>query len=243
MVREVLVEIGDRVEQGQPLVALDTFSIEQELEMAQKLLEIAKSELARAEREYEYANWENEIKSAFKPETFDDRPLGEVEFRRAELEVHLAEHAVEITKATIAREEANIAQLEEKLANATIRAPSAGIVGACYLEPGATVGRGTPIVRLISVELWVRFAVEEQDVARIEVGAPVTVALDALGSKVTGTIEHLAPEVDPALGLMIVEAELESDDQSTAKLKPGMVARVYLGETTSADAAEPPPGP
>ena len=231
---DVYVEIGDCVEPDQVLAKLDTFLIERDLETAEKLLEVANRELSRAERQCEYAQWKYRLLSRFERENPEERPFAEVELKEAELETDLARQVVEIAKATIEQENARIEQLRRRLRNATMRAPFSGVVAACYSERGATVSRGAPLVRLVSADdLWVRFAVGEEQVACIEAGAIVRVDIDVLERDVTGSVRHIAPEVDPALGIMLVEAKLNDYKELLGKLKPGMVAHVHVEGATA----------
>lgn len=238
---EVYVETGDHVGPNQKLAELDTFSTEQQREMAEKSLDVAKQELAKAGAEYDFFRWcYDQLKKL--PQDLDERPFGMVELKEAELQASVAEGEVKIRAAQVARQDAEVRQLEERLGNAVIRAPAASVVAARYGEPGATVGRGTPILRLVSLdELWVRFAVEEEDVACIEQGRPVSVYVDTLGQTVGGTIEHIAPEVDPALGILLVEAKLAGNGELTERLRPGMVARVSVSGPAPPSLPDGPP--
>src|SRR5690606_38301307 len=80
-----------------------------------------------------------------------------------------------------------------------LTSPIAGTVTRRTATIGSYVGGGQVLVEVVDPSrVWAEIAVSEADVARIRLGDPVRIAVDALGDRVfDGTVEYLAPAVDP----------------------------------------------
>jgi multidrug resistance efflux pump len=75
-----------------------------------------------------------------------------------------------------------------------VQSPLDGIVIAEPVAVGATVAAGSPIVSIVDPsQLWVNANIEETNIARVRVGQPVIVHVDALGSDVPGKVEAVTP--------------------------------------------------
>lgn len=75
-----------------------------------------------------------------------------------------------------------------------VQAPVDGIVIAEPVAIGATVAAGQPIVSIVDPsQLWVNANIEETNIAKVRVGQPVIVHVDALGSDVVGKVEAVTP--------------------------------------------------
>ncbi len=75
-----------------------------------------------------------------------------------------------------------------------VQAPVDGIVIAEPVAVGATVSAGQPIVSIVDPsDLWVNANIEETNVARVKIGQPVTVHVDALNAEVPGKVIAVTP--------------------------------------------------
>lgn len=75
-----------------------------------------------------------------------------------------------------------------------VQAPVDGLVIAEPVAVGATVAAGQPIVSIVDPsQLWVNANIEETNIARVCVGQPVIVHIDALGTDVMGKVEAVTP--------------------------------------------------
>jgi RND family efflux transporter MFP subunit len=134
----------------------------------------------------------------------------------------LAETRLSAVRAQLAEKRSQVEKLRQSNADAEIRAPFDGIVAARYVDPGANVTPATPIVRLISAgDLFVRFAVPEEKARALAVGIAVRVSAGDDRASLRGSIEKVAPEIDAASRMVIVEARLD---------KPGAGGPVLSGE-------------
>jgi membrane fusion protein (multidrug efflux system) len=103
-----------------------------------------------------------------------------------------AQIAVSIAAATVARSDLNDAQ--RKLAYATITAPAAGRIGNKAVEPGNYVLPGQILLALAEPAPWIVANFKETQLARLQVGQPVEITVDALpGQVLHGRLDSLSP--------------------------------------------------
>jgi RND family efflux transporter MFP subunit len=217
----IRVRIGDAVRRGDPIAALNTRVPAQELEMARASLRGAEADLGRAAAEAAEAQKRSERRKA-NPDFFSKEDVAE-----AELRTKTSQSALEAAQARVGEQTARVRQLEASLGQSEIRAPFAGRVAERFVDVGAVVGPGTPIVRLVSGDgLIVRAAVPPEAARSLVVGQAVTVRVRELGLAVPGRIERIAPEVDAASQMVLVEARLEPPAGAAPRLQMGLVVDV-----------------
>ena len=89
-------------------------------------------------------------------------------------------------------------------------------------------GAGAPVVRIVGhAGLRLRFAVPPERAGGFAPGTAVTATIDTVATEVAATIEQVSPALDPASGLVLIEAALPNDPTAAA-LRPGLAARVFL---------------
>lgn len=225
----VLVEVGDAVAPGMPVARLDVQEVRQELRMAEAALRRAEAEAASAEAEVTRARTRLERRTAM-PELVSREELAEVEAESA-----TARAARDAAEALLAERRAAVEQLRIRLERSALRAPFGGRVARRYLDAGATVAPGDPVVRLATTEaVKIRFAVPPEDAAALAPGAVVTVASDAGEPLSTAAVLRVAPEIDPVSQQVLVEA---LPDGAGAALHAGLAVR--LSPRPSSGGGEP----
>jgi HlyD family secretion protein len=96
--------------------------------------------------------------------------------------------------AAVAEAEAELEQARLNLANATLRAPFAGTVAAVNVAPGETISQVSPVTLIDDSAYKIDLTVDEVDIARVRVGQPVEVLIDALGAPALGgNVRLIAP--------------------------------------------------
>jgi len=217
----VRVAIGDRVKRGDSIAVLDTSLAAQDLEMARSQLRGAQIDERRSADEMAEARARNDRRQK-NPDFFSKEDLAQ-----AELQAKTAGAAYEVARSRVAEQEARVRQLQTSLSRNEIRAPFDGRVAERFADPGAVVGPGTPVVRLISSgDLLVRAAVPPEEARRLRVGQPVTVSLRTQNLQVPGILERIAPEVDAASQMVLVEIHLALTPDLESRLQTGLVADV-----------------
>jgi membrane fusion protein (multidrug efflux system) len=113
------------------------------------------------------------------------------------------------------------------LADRTITAPFAGVLGLRQVSPGALVAPGAAITTLDDVSLVkVDFTLPESALAALSPGQSISARSDAWpGTVFEGIVADVDSRVDPATRAIRVRAEIPNPD---GRLRPGMLLRVSV---------------
>ena len=131
---------------------------------------------------------------------------------------------VERARDTIATQTPRRLRLDELLREL---GASDGTVAMRFRDPGSTVAPGAPIVRIVGRGgPRLRFAVPPDRARTLTLGTKVTAKVDTIATPVTAVVQQVSPALDPASGLILVEAEIEAP---SAELRPGLAAVVKPG--------------
>jgi len=139
--------------------------------------------------------------------------------------------------------QAQVALAQLNLGYTEVRAPFDGIVGKHLVDPGNVVagaGQQTALAEIVQLDpIYVVANLSEQDVLKVRANlgqhrltmadlqkVPVDVALsDETGFPHQGTIEYVAPALDPATGTLLVRGILANPDRT---LLPGFFVKIRL---------------
>ena len=249
-IRELLVDEGDDVIEGQLLATTDlsalmlTIVAEKKAAVKHARLEaraaasMAESDCALVETRLEEANrraeWrENNVSTR---EEYEQARAEAISVQAAcnagRADAIAAESAVEVAEASLGRAEAELARTE-------IRAPSAGRVLEIMSRPGETVGADGALELGNVVRMYAIAEVYETDIGRIEVGQHATVSSPALATALSGVVEHVRLKVqkqdeigtDPAArkDARIVEVEVLLDDPEPVQGLSNLQVTVLIG--------------
>lgn len=206
-IREILRQPGDQVEEGKPLVLLDSRDLE--ARVAQAEANLRARDHALHEAEIELGRMKGLVPSGAASEQQLDAATFRVKGSQAEKEA--AEKALE--------------QARIELGYATIAAPFSGYVFEKRADPGDLAQPGEPILGLYDPKtLRLEAAVEEGMLFAVKVGDAIDVVIDALGKTVQGTVSEAVPAVDPSSRTGVVKIDLPLD----ASLRPGMFGRARI---------------
>jgi HlyD family secretion protein len=202
-VEDVLVDVGDYVEQGQVLVRLSTSILETELAAREAALKQREAQAENARLAFERAQQiaERDLLSA-------------ADLDRLNSETLTAAAAVEAAKAD--REAAR-----QRLQFATVTAPDEGLITARNVTVGQLAQAGGEMMRLLRqnrVE-W-RGEVPEASLPSLQAGQTVKIT-SVDGREHGGTIRVVSPTVDPVTHNGLVYVDVQAD----SALRPGMFAR------------------
>jgi multidrug resistance efflux pump len=123
--------------------------------------------------------------------------------------------------------QAAVNQAKVALANAELKAPFAGTIGAMNLEAGQYVMLGTPALTLADLSGWKLETdnLTETDVVHVAVGQPVKITADALpGQTFEGTVSRIKPQSETKAGDVTYTVEITL---------PKMYPQLRWGMTTS----------
>jgi RND family efflux transporter MFP subunit len=214
----VYVNLGDRLKPGDTIAKSESHSIAQQLLMTEALLRSAQAEQRNAEADLKDA----ESRFKRRQELDQNGLVSKEDLTTAKVQVERAEAKLDVAQARVAEQMARITETKESLANTVITAAFAGTVAARYLDPGATVRSGTPIISLIrSEDLWVRFAVPETRQDAMHIGSLIDFQADGSSAAIRGVIEYVSPSITTMSQEFLAEARLKVPAALLDQLKPG----------------------
>lgn len=222
VVAAVHVRAGDKVEPGQVLVELDPRPMREQVSAAQAALAAAHAARRQADVDVEDAKRRVAVETKAVAEGVSPR----VTLEEAQFALKRAVAASQRAASTVAAESSHLQTARDHLRDMSLRAKSSGIVSLRFKDPGATIAAGAPILRIVSQrEPRVRFAVPPHEV--IALGAEVTATIETIAAPVTAVVRQVSPTLDPASGMIILEAELSSSTLDT-ELRPGLPVTVAV---------------
>ena len=128
--------------------------------------------------------------------------------------------------ADAAERRAQAQRIAERIERAVLRSPFDGVVVERLANAGAVVAAGEAIVHVISDDTIVRFAAHEGELAGLGVGAKIRVSFPELDVVVDTVVETVAPQIDSATRIVMIEAALPMDAALRGRVRPGAIARV-----------------
>jgi len=208
-VGKVLVDEGQRVRRGQPLLGLETEYLELDVKRA-------RAELARAEAGAEEAGRDFERKQ----ELIQKGSVSQAVYLRSKAGAAQAEAALAASRAAL-----ELAQ--QRLSDAVLTSPVDGVVASRRTDVGERLGEGAvAFVVEQTAPLKLRFRVPERYLATVRRGQSVRAAVDPYpGTTFDGQVSLVGGSIDPATRTFLVEAVFPNRD---GRLRPGLFARVEL---------------
>jgi HlyD family secretion protein len=246
MVREVLVNLGQEVAAGQPLVRLDPRELEIALQRAESQLRQTEAELGIdgvkvtapppdddiAAVRTAAANRDDARAQLARAQKLRNRNLlSQADLDAAETRVKVTEagyqsalEAVHSLKASLQDRRASFELAQKKLADAVIRAPLAGSVSERLVQPGEFIRENTPVVGLVQLNpLKIQTGIQERYAGMIRPGLAVEFRVESFPDRTfSGTVAYVSPAVDQTTRTFAVEALVDNRDRL---LKPGFFAK------------------
>jgi len=244
-IREIKVDIGDRVKKDQLLATLEIPEMQDDLTRAAAAIEEANAELAAARDElqrdqsaYEMAHLSfTRILEVSKTERglVPQQEVDEIHSRDlvAEAEVSAAKSRISACEQRIRVAEAEQARYKTLYQYGVITAPFTGVVTKRYANIGSLIQAGTssqtqamPVVRLSENRLLrLQLPVPESAVPMVHLGGPVDVNVSAVHRSFPGVVTRFADKVDESTRTMKTEVDVPNPN---LELVPGMYAEVNL---------------
>ena len=247
-VDEVLVDVGDRVERGQPLVNVSTIELKLALDQQRALYQQARARLGITEESDDIKNVPDaaevkkaaadlkEAEEAYKrsEQLLEKRLIPRQDFDQIDARVHsaraaydLAVQSVQNLRAQLPQYKASVELAEKKLRDAVIRAPFKGQVKERVVSPGQYLKVQTPVMVIVSMDpLRVRLKIPETMAGLIQIGDRLLVTVDAYPNRAfSGKLSRINPSVDPQSRTFEVEALLENLE---GLLKPGFFVKARI---------------
>ena len=243
-VRDVRIEEGQRVEEGQVLATLDPVDADAQRALAASQVNAAQSQIGSVQAQLKEA----EANAARLGALVGQKLISRAQYEQsvAARDALRAQLATAQRNAQVARDGLRIA--DNGVDNTVVRAPFAGVVIAKSAQPGEIVsplsagggftrtGIGT-IVDMDSLEVEVE--VGEAFIGRVKPGMPTETVLNAYQDwKIPGKVIAIIPTADR--GKATVKVRVGLDAKGDPRIVPDMGARVgFLEDAKPAQAAKP----
>ncbi|MDB9528971.1 efflux RND transporter periplasmic adaptor subunit [Oscillatoria sp. CS-180] len=239
-IRDVLVDEGDRVVAGQPLVILNDTELRTQIEQAQSQIEVAQAQLQQERANLSQSQAllaEAEANEQSYRSLADQGAISREELRSRSTQAATARESVRVAEANVASAEATIrsrqselARLENQLQYTTVVAPMDGIVAERPASVGNVSSTASAVVTLIEGnQLELMGDVPQAQLTQVQIGAPAVVTSSTDPSiRVEGTIREVQPLIDPQTRTAKVIIGLPESD----RLRAGMflTANIQVGQ-------------
>jgi len=237
LVEALHVELGALVAAGDPLVTLSGQQATFDHQRATAERDAARALLARARATAAHAEEQSQRSVQLAQEGLITRE----ELVQARFKLRESQVATEEAQARLSERTARAEQLAALQAQARVTANFHGRVALRYVTRGTLVPAGAPLVRLISDEAVLRFAIPEQ-ATDVRVGSHVAVVpQEQPDTTLTAVVVRVAPEIDAASRMRTIEA---APTTSTLVVDQGLMgALVSVRICDDAPAALPLPSP
>ena len=244
-IRQIYVDVGDHVKEGQTLAVLEVPELAAQLTGAEAAVRAAQEQVRKAQGDLQRAKSAHAAAhSAYVrlKQAADSRAglvaqqeVDDSEAKDLETEGQTASAEAEIASA---KQQLEVAQANQKQYTALsgymrITAPFAGVITNRYADTGALIAAGTssstqaiPVVRLAQTsKLRLVLPIPESVVAQIRLGDPVKVRVQALDQEIAGKVSRFADSLDRQTRTMETEIDFDNRD---GRLIPGMYAETRL---------------
>ena len=224
IVKNLLVDAGDKVKKGQLLAQLDKAEIEAQVEQSRAAVEAAEANLKSSEADFERAKVDAEgpdvplLKRAYeraigmaKEGVVSTSALEDAQknYELALNKQNVSKAQVTVLKAKIAQSQgqlsqdrANLKQLEEQLSYTDIQSPIDGVVLSRNVEMGDAVssilvlGSSATLVMTLGdiSQVYVKGKVDESDIGRVYLGQPARIKVESFKDK---TFNGVVTKISP----------------------------------------------
>ena len=207
--RTRLLQVGDRVSQGEILARV------REGEYSDRVVS-AKAQIDQAQASYDKAKLDfDRATNLFKSDSY------------TKAQFDAAKAAFDSNAASVESAKAAWQQAKTALADCSIQSPLNGWVLSRNIEVGALVGTGSAAFVLADTHLVKAvFGVPDTRVTYAKLGASQTVTTTSLPDEFHGRITSVSPSADPKSRVFSVAVTIPNSDD---RLKPGMIATLTLG--------------
>ena len=233
LVQAVLVDLGDRIEQGQIIARIDDSELLQAVAQADADLAVRQAELARARSDLSLAEREFE-----RGEQLRERGIAaEAQLDEVAARLRAAQAALQLAEAQVTRARSALELRRIELSYTQVRADwseeaTSGSVAERYQDAGNTVQANTPVISVVTLDpLKAVIFVTERDYAGLRVGQTAELTTDAApGRSFEARIERIAPVFSETSRQARIELTVPNAD---GLLRPGMFTRVRIVRATA----------
>lgn len=152
----------------------------------------------------------------------------ETHARLTKLQEPVKQYAVDQALADVQKAQIQMQQAQRQLDKAQLVAPRNATVAAVNIKEGESTGAGPAMTLVDTSLLHIDITVDEIDIAKVQVGQPVSVTLDALpGVELTGKVDRIASTSTTVNGVVSYAVRIVIDSTDAA-LRSGMTANASI---------------
>ena len=235
-----MVDIGDKVQAGQPVAEIAAPETDEQvrqlkaaLQQAHEGLDQALANLEQGKANLELARvtaerWAKVVARGGVSKQENDQYQAQYQAQVAG--VQALEKAVSAQRSNVAQAEANVAHMDEMQGYRLVKAPFAGVITLRNVDVGALVSAGNTLLFRIAQTGTLRTFVNvpQTNAGTIRPGQSARLKVSNLpGRQFIGSVARTANALDPASRTMLVEVQVPNADGA---LLPGMYAQVQLND-------------
>lgn len=208
-VEQILIEDGQAVAKGTPLIMLDPVELENAVRLAQNNVRKTAANSHTAQADYRRYHL-----------LYEKGAISQQQLEIAEARMISSRSDVDDAYATL-----NNAQ--KQMDDGSIKSPVAGIVASKTATIGQVVAPGASLLTVEQIaQVYVVVNIEQKDIAAAKLGASVNVTVDSYPNQIfTGTIAVINPVAGSESRMFRVKIKIDNPQQL---LKPGMFAQATL---------------
>ena len=233
---------GSRVKAGEIIARLDNRDVVAQAQSAEAGVQVARAALEQAQAE----EWDAVATLKRNQDLVAKGFVSQASLDSAKMRADRAVAGIANAKAAIAVAEANARNAQVAVDQTLIRAPFDGVIISKSANVGDMVtpfssaadSKGAVVSMADMSTLEVEADVSESSLAKVKVGQPSEITLDALpDTRFRGRIGRMVPTVDRAKATVMTKVQFEAIDP---RILPDMSAKVsFLSQEVSADQQKP----
>jgi RND family efflux transporter MFP subunit len=234
-VRQVAVQVGDRVREGQELVTFDAQDLDANVRRAEAAEVEVRSAIPEADNGVAGAKANLDLaQSTFRrmEELASKQSISNQEFDESSARLKSAQAAYDMACAKRSQFDSKLAHVEQDIRAARIMrdytriaAPFSGVVTAKKVETGDLAAPGAPLLTIEREGTYrLEASVDESKLPFVKAGQIVDVALEALDRRITARVSEIVPAVDVASRAYTVKIDLPA----LANVRSGMFGRAWF---------------
>jgi RND family efflux transporter MFP subunit len=235
------VDIGDRVQAGQPMGEITSPDLDQQIHQARAAVEQNRATLANAEAILVEAQANADLAKVTAERwqalladgvvAMQEADQTQANYKALTAKVMAAKAAIRSATENVSASEAYLRRLREWQDYEKIRAPFAGIVTERNVDIGALIDSGSTVLfRVGQIDVLRIFVnVPQSDAGDVQVGQPAAITVrEHPRRKFIGKVTRTANALDPSTRTLLSEVQVGNPDQL---LLPGMYAQVRMTTT------------
>ncbi len=235
-IKRRMVDIGDRVQAGQPVAEIEAPEMDEQVRQSKANLQEAQGALDQALANYQQGKTDLELArttaerwttlAARGAVSKQENDQYQAQYQSRVSSLQSLEKAIAAQRGNVAAAEANVARLERMQSYLLVKAPFSGVITLRNVDVGALVNAGSTLLYRVAQTGTLRAYVNVPQISAnsIRPGQPAQLSVSNLpGRHFAGTVVRTANSLDPTSRTLLVEVQVPNGE---GVLFPGMYTQV-----------------